>query len=395
MLLKFAQDEFALVGAAGFVQRGIGPLRTFGDPAKKVRWQVVRVDGGLRKKDHQAFDEIAQFTNIAGPGITHQNFHGGIGKFASLLAVFRAEFIQEKSRDHRDVFLAIAQRRDEKRNDVEPVEEILAESSAGNFLLEILVGGRDNANIDAQGLIGADALKTLLFQDAQNCRLRAQTHVANFVEEQRAAVGFLEFADLVVRGPRKAAFDVAEEFRLDQFFRDGRASDFDERRLIAKAGSMQRASHEFLAGAALAIDQDPAVGRSGDGDLLPQRFHGHAFADHLIALVQFAAQQNVFIFQAVLLDSIANQNNNLFKGQGLFDEVESAQFRGAHRGLDGAMPGNHDHFGRVGNGLDAAQRFQAVHARQPDIEKDDFKIAAADAFEGLLGRADGIDGILF
>src|SRR5215471_12694276 len=97
----------------------------------------------------------------------------------------------------------------------------------------------------------------------------------------------------------------------------------------------------------------------------------------------------------MLLHGIANQHNDFFERQGLLDEVESAQFRGTHRGFDGAMPGNHDHFRRTGNGLDAAERFQAVHARQPDIEKHDFKIAAVDAFEGLLGRANGIDAILF
>src|SRR4029077_15083339 len=97
----------------------------------------------------------------------------------------------------------------------------------------------------------------------------------------------------------------------------------------------------------------------------------------------------------MLLDGIANQHNDFFERQGLLDEVEGAQLRGTHSGFDGAMPGNHDHFGRSGNRLDAAERFQTVHARQPDIEKDDFKIATANALERLLSRANGIDRILF
>jgi len=37
-------------------------------------------------------------------------------------------------------------------------------------------------------------------------------HIGDFVEEERAAVGLLEFADLVFGSAAEAAFDMAEEF---------------------------------------------------------------------------------------------------------------------------------------------------------------------------------------
>ena len=67
----------------------------------------------------------------------------------------------------------------------------------GDFLFEFLVGGGDDADVDAHGLIGADGFEALLFEDPENFGLGAQTHVADFVEEERAAVGLLEFADFV------------------------------------------------------------------------------------------------------------------------------------------------------------------------------------------------------
>ena len=59
-------------------------------------------------------------------------------------------------------------------------------------------------------LVRADALKTLLFQNAQHFRLGAQAHVADFIEKERAAIGFLKFADFIFAGPGETAFDVAE-----------------------------------------------------------------------------------------------------------------------------------------------------------------------------------------
>src|SRR6266852_2734807 len=95
----------------------------------------------------------------------------------------------------RNVFLAIAQRRNEEGNYVQAVEEILAEGAAGDFLFEIFICGGDDAHIYMESLIGADAFEALLFEDAEDFGLGAEAHVADFVEEERAAIGFGELAD--------------------------------------------------------------------------------------------------------------------------------------------------------------------------------------------------------
>ena len=67
---------------------------------------------------------------------------------------------------------------------------------------------------------------------------------------------------------------------------------------------MQRARNEFLACAALTIDQDAPVGWRRDGNLLAERLHGHAVADNLVAVTQFAAEQLVLFFEAALLNGV-------------------------------------------------------------------------------------------
>src|SRR6202451_243489 len=121
----------------------------------------------------------------------------------------------------------------------------------------------------------------------------------------------------------------------------GRAAQFTStkrpvfRRLAAvSAGGVERAGDEFLAGAAFAEDQDAAVRRRGDGDLLAQRFHRNAFTDDLIAMAQLATQELIFFLQAALLDGVADEHDDFFERERLLDEIEGAELGGAHGGFD-------------------------------------------------------------
>ena len=158
---------------------------------------------------------------------------------------------------------------------------------------------------------------------------------------------------------------------------------------------MQGACDEFLPGAALAINEYAAVGGSGDGNLLAQGFHGDAVADDLEALAELAAQYQVLLLKAALLDGIADEDDDFFEGERLFDEVEGAKFRGAHGGFDVAMAGDHDDRGRIGNVADAAEGFHAVDAWQPDIQKNDVQVAGGDAVQSFFGGAHGFHGVMF
>ena len=80
-------------------------------------------------------------------------------------------------------------------------------------------------------LVPADALERLVLQQPQHLGLHGQRHVADFVEEKRAAVALLELADAAAVGPGEGPFLVAEQLALQQVFRDGRTVDRQERRL--------------------------------------------------------------------------------------------------------------------------------------------------------------------
>ncbi len=135
---------------------------------------------------------------------------------------------EEMLGEQRDVVAAFAQRRQVQAHDIEAVQQVGAEFAAFGFRVEVLVGRGDHAHVDADQLAAADAVELAVGEHAQQARLQRQRHVADLVEEQRAAIGLLEAAGVAARGAGERAGLVAEQFRFEQFGRNRRGVERDE-----------------------------------------------------------------------------------------------------------------------------------------------------------------------
>ena len=156
--------------------------------------------------------------------------------------------------------------------------------------------GHNHAHIDRGGLARADALDLALFQHAQQLGLHGGGHVANLVQKQRAAMRLLELACVALRRAGEGAFLVAEELALDQLRRNRRAVQRDKRPRRAIALFMQRARHQLLAGAGLAVDADARFAGRHALDLRHHAAHGFARQDQRV-LAHACAQVLVFGLQ--------------------------------------------------------------------------------------------------
>ena len=78
----------------------------------------------------------------------------------------------------------------------------------------------DDAHIDPLVADAAQAPHGLLLQKLQQLDLKRRFHVADFVQEQGAAVGRFDQADLALPGVGESALLVAEEFGFEQGGRD-------------------------------------------------------------------------------------------------------------------------------------------------------------------------------
>ena len=82
-------------------------------------------------------------------------------------------------------------------DDAQPVQEVLTELAGGDEIVQVAIGGGDDANVDTRmRLVRPDGLNLAVLEKPQQPRLHAQAHVADFVEKQRAAMRELELAAL-------------------------------------------------------------------------------------------------------------------------------------------------------------------------------------------------------
>ena len=173
--------------------------------------------------------------------------------------------------EHADVLAALAQRRHGDRDDVEPIVEVLAEAALADQGCQVAVGGRDHAYVDRRRLGGAEPPDLAALERAQQLDLQGGRHLGDLVQEQRAAVGFLEQAGLGDGGPGEGAPHVAEQLRLQQRLRHRAAVHRHERTGRSRAGVVDGLGDDLLAGAGLALDQQGGV---GGGDALDEVEHG-------------------------------------------------------------------------------------------------------------------------
>src|SRR5205085_8868500 len=130
-----------------------------------------------------------------------------------------------------------------------------AEVSLLDLLLEVLVRRRDDADVHFHGARRAEALDFAFLEHAQDLGLRLRAHVADLVEEDRAAVALLELADLLLRCAGERSLLVAEELRLDQLLGNRRAVHLHEALAAAQAVAMNGPRDQLFADAAFTGDQ--------------------------------------------------------------------------------------------------------------------------------------------
>ncbi len=131
----------------------------------------------------------------------------------------------------------------------------------------------NDAHVDRDRLGRSDGPNLVLLQHAQQLHLQTHRHIADLIEQQRAAVGGLEQAFLRSSSTGEGAFFMTKEFGLEKVLRHGTAIDGDERLVAPGTRFVDGACQELLARAALAGQQYPRIGAGHHVGLRQLVFH--------------------------------------------------------------------------------------------------------------------------
>ncbi len=154
---------------------------------------------------------VQQFPDIPRPGMVAQHLQSVGMQPRCLIPPIRRPS-QEAVSQVVQIFLPLAQRRQVDGLARQPIVEILSKGALLHKRRQLTPGGRQHTDVHLDRLAAADARDDAVFQHAQEFRLELERHLADFVEENRAALGMLEmsFAHLVGAGERTPL--MTEEF---------------------------------------------------------------------------------------------------------------------------------------------------------------------------------------
>src|SRR5437660_8005953 len=110
----------------------------------------------------------------------------------------------------------LAQRWQAEFDGIEAKQQVLPEFPRRRFGMDVRVRGRDDPNVHALRLGGADALELTRLEHAQQLRLLRQRQVRDLVEKQRAALGELEPPDAIDLRVGEGALHVPEQLAFEQ-----------------------------------------------------------------------------------------------------------------------------------------------------------------------------------
>src|ERR1017187_1553539 len=288
----------------------------------EVGWQQKRPC----RDDDATLEDIAKLPHVAGPRVGEEKRHGLRRHALDGLLQLDRELLEKAVDEKGDVLLPIAERSERQRDDVQPVEEILAKAALGDGLREIPVRRRDDADVDRHGFRSAHARHATLLQDAQEVELQLRADVADFVEEERAAVRGHEFALAARRGAREGSLLVAEELGLEERLGEGRARHRDERLVVARAFGVDGPGEELLPRAALAEDEDRRrAARRGARDL-ERALHRGGLRDEVVELVlalERLPEDDVLPHERLLRHDLLDHEADLLGIERLDDVVRS------------------------------------------------------------------------
>ena len=263
-----------------------------------------------------------------------------------------------------DVSAPFAQGRQLDRHNVEPVIEVFAEPPGSDQRLKIAVGGGDDAHVDGDFLVAAHPADPARLQGAEQAGLRLGRHIADFVEEQGAAAGLFEFADVAACGPGEGPLLVPEQLAFDQLTRDRRRVDRHEGPLAARSELVDRFGHQFLAGAAFTQDQYSQIVAQDAGDHAVDVLHRLASADQRQAIGRLGI---VFLLDAMTIRRLARGAHQLVKIERLGEILEGPGIAGPDGGIERVLGRQDDHRHCRMRAGHLAQRFDPVTVQQDHV----------------------------
>ena len=234
-----------------------------------------------------------QFAHVARPIVCGKR----VVNFRRKHEVWLPFLFENTGKQQGQILLALAERRQRKRQNIDSIKEIVADFFLAPQLVKIAIRGGDDARFGFARR-SADRRIFAFLQDAQQFHLLFRRQFADFIEKKRPASRAVEKAVPVTIRPGKRPFLIAEHQAFEQRFRDCAAIHRHERKFSALAHAMNFPRNQFFARAGFARNQNRILAGGGMQRMFIHRLHHRAFPNHLAefkAVAERKAHEAVFL----------------------------------------------------------------------------------------------------
>ena len=160
--------------------------------------------------------ELKDFTHIPWPVVGDKTHERRLSDRRTRATEVSRVLADRVLHEQRNIFASIAQRRNVNLGAFETKVQILTKRAFRREFLEIAIRRAHQPHIDALGFIRAKTHDVARLQYAQQLRLHRQRHVADFIKEDRAAIGILKHTFTIFVGSSERAAHVAKELIFKQ-----------------------------------------------------------------------------------------------------------------------------------------------------------------------------------
>ena len=321
--------------------------------------QVAGINDGIRGQRQCSFNDIFQFADVAWKRVAHQVLQSVLSDADVAQALALAVLVEEIAHELGNVFLPLAQRRENDFHDLEAIVEILTKLAALDHFFEAAMSGGENSDIDGDAAAAAEFFDFPLLQNAQQLGLQGQGDIAHFIEEHRPASGQLELARPRLDSGSDTALD-AEKLRLQQRLRKRRAVDGHERSLFPRRIPVNQPGHHLFTGPRFAADQHVGLAIRYPSHQIDHLLHFGRVADHepvrvfaehallevpVLILERFADHVEAMVVPAVVDRRGADRGKRREKAEVILDEAAAFRptllFPADGQDADHAFAGDH------------------------------------------------------
>lgn len=245
-------DTFQFMEGNGGQRQGFGGI----DPRVETLGDFFGTYGSGIAEDIDPFQNVLEFADVAGPRVSSERGPGVWGELNLPVWGLQVEIPEFAIREGVDELWGFAQGGHAYGDDGEPEVEVFAEGSIANGVLQVGVGGADDADVGQCRPVPAQPAVGLRLEEDEQLGLCCQWHLGNFIQEEGSTVGDFDQTRAAPGCSGESAFLVSEQFGLDEVRGQSRAIDCDKRGVVTRAFAVDELGEMGFACAAFTGQED-------------------------------------------------------------------------------------------------------------------------------------------